>query len=189
VTPGVRNWVSQETAGEVIVGQRLKRFDRILDKLERLHSMRLTQMEDIGGCRAVLRTPAEVEAVARRIRRKWDVQGESDYRELGKPITGYRSLHVIVERRERLVEVQLRTTGQQYWAEVVERTSSRTGIKLKDGDGPRRLIEYFRVASDITWQQENGIRVDQDLRAELANLRPQVARYFQRDRRPGRRRR
>ncbi len=88
VTPGVRNWVNQETSGEVIVGQRLKRFGRILDKLQRLPSMRLSQMEDIGGCRAVLSNPKEVEAVARRIRRKWEVREESDYREFGSPEPG-----------------------------------------------------------------------------------------------------
>jgi hypothetical protein len=66
VTPGVRNWVSREASGDIIVGQRLKRLDRIVDKLARFPTMRLSQMEDVGGCRAVLATPTEVEAVTAR---------------------------------------------------------------------------------------------------------------------------
>jgi ppGpp synthetase/RelA/SpoT-type nucleotidyltranferase len=161
----------------VIVGQRLKRFDRILIKLRRL-SVRLSQVEDIAGCRAVLVDPVEVARVAQRIHRKWNVVDESDYRIAGKDITGYRCLHLIVRRQERLVEVQLRTTGQHYWADQVERTSSLTGLNLKDGDGPTEMLEYFRVASDITALQEAGRVVPQELQDELANLRTQVAPFF-----------
>jgi len=185
VTPGVRNWVSQETAGPVVVGQRLKRFDRIAEKLRRFCTIRLSQVEDIAGCRAVLRTPIEVDAVARRIRTKWQVASESDYRDEGKKITGYRSLHIIVLRQGKLVEVQLRTVGEQLWAESVERTSSRTGHNLKDGLGPAALLEYFRVASEITALQERDLEVLRDLIEELANLRPQVAQFFRADAAPG----
>ena len=177
VTPGIRNWVSQEASGDVIVGQRLKRFDRILDKLTRFPTMRLSQMEDVGGCRAVLATPAEVDAVAARVRRKWDVVTESDYRHDAKD-TGYRGLHVVVLRRERLIEVQLRTEREQYWAEVVERTSSRTGFALKDGEGPEELLRYFEVASTLGYQDEYGLPRDRQLRREIAALRTQVRPHF-----------
>jgi hypothetical protein len=187
VTPGVRNWVGQECAGPLIVAQRLKRFDRILSKLHRFPSMRLAQMEDVAGCRAVLINPAEVTAVAQRIKRKWDVREVSDYREDGKPGTGYRGLHVIVERRGRLVEIQLRTAEQHYWAEVVERTSSSTGFALKDGEGPAELLEYLRLASDLTWQDETGRRRNQDQFARLVDLRDPVRRYFVEQRPPRRR--
>src|SRR5262245_33479066 len=53
VTVGLRQFVARESS-EVIVGQRLKRSPQILNKLDRLGSMRLTQMEDIAGCRAIL---------------------------------------------------------------------------------------------------------------------------------------
>lgn len=181
VTPGVRNWVSQETRGEISVGQRLKRFDRLCLKLVRFPHMRLTQIEDIGGCRAVLMDPGEVEAVEGRIRRKWEVRGESDYREAGKPATGYRALHLVVRRRERLVEVQLRTQRQHYWAEQVERTSSRTSFNLKDGEGPPDLLEYFRVASDITWLVDNGESIPPTLQDRLEELRVLALPYFVQD--------
>lgn len=178
VTPGVRNWVSQESS-QVVVGQRLKRMPQMISKLDRFPSMRLSQMEDIGGCRAVLVTPAEVSAVGRRIERKWRVRYTNDYREEGKPGTGYRGLHYVVVRRGRMIEVQLRTLGQQQWAEVVERTASRLGYDLKDGQGPDNLITYFRAASDLIWLRETGQEPEAGLEAEFAELREQVRPYFE----------
>jgi predicted P-loop ATPase len=113
-----------------------------------------------------------------RIRRKWEVTTTSDYREAAKPTTGYRGLHIVALRRERLVEIQLRTEREQYWAEVVERTSSRTGFALKDGEGPPSLLRYFEVASTLGWQDEYELPVDRALLDELAALREQVRPYF-----------
>lgn len=76
------------------------------------------------------------------------------------------------------MEVQLRTTGQHFWAEQVERTSSRTGMKLKDAEGSADLLEYFRVASELTSQQESGDALDKELQQRLANLREKVRPYF-----------
>jgi len=180
VTPGVRKWVSQEIEpfSPVVVAQRLKRLDRMVEKLGRLRTIRLAQMEDIAGCRAVVHDPAEVEAVARRIYRKWDVRAVNDYREVGNPKTGYRGLHVIVLRRERRVEIQLRTIDQNNWAELVERTSSRTRYNLKDGEGPADLIEYLRVASDIFWEYENGREASDELTSRMKELRRTAGHYF-----------
>lgn len=76
------------------------------------------------------------------------------------------------------MEVQLRTNRQHDWAEAVERTASRTGHDLKDGQGPPELIEYFRVASDLIWAQEMGRDIDEGLADEFENLREQVRPYF-----------
>lgn len=88
VTVGVRQFVERES-DRVIVGQRLKKMPAILNKLDRL-TTRLTQMEDIGGCRAILPGGAvEVQAVGARICRNWDVVMENDYACKPKS-TGYR---------------------------------------------------------------------------------------------------
>jgi len=79
VTIGLRQFVGRESS-EVTVGQRLKRNPQILNKLGRFGSMRLTQMEDIAGCRAILPGGApEVAGVLKRIRRNWDVIRTDDY--------------------------------------------------------------------------------------------------------------
>lgn len=163
----------------MVVGQRLKRMPQIINKLIRFDSMRLTQMEDIGGCRTVLAGPDEVAAVGRRIEQKWSVRYRSDYRVEGKPKTGYRALHYVVIRRERMIEVQLRTASQHQWAELVERTASRLDYDLKDGQGPDDLIEYFRMASEVIWLRETGETVDVGLLEAFSELRDQVRGYFE----------
>ncbi|MGV1047076.1 MAG: hypothetical protein ACOYD4_00935 [Solirubrobacterales bacterium] len=66
VTVGLRQFVEREST-EVTVGQRLKRNPQILNKLDRFGTMRLTQMEDIAGCRAILSGgETEVAGVLRR---------------------------------------------------------------------------------------------------------------------------
>jgi len=160
VTMGLRQFVERESEN-VTVGQRLKRMDRILQKLVRFPRMRLARMQDVGGCRAVLGSPAEVDAVANRIRSNWQVAWERDHRD-SPETTGYRALHVMVTRSApdegtpRMIEIQLRTQGQHVWAEEVERVAARTGFDLKDGRGPEQLLEYFRVAAELITLTEPG---------------------------------
>ena len=47
---------SRKIDSEVIVAQRLKRLSSVDYKLERFPTMRLSHMQDIGGCRAVVRS-------------------------------------------------------------------------------------------------------------------------------------
>jgi len=177
VTVGLRQFVARETT-EVIVAQRLKRMPQILSKLQRFPTMRLSQMEDIGGCRAVLSGGAsEVAGVVRRIRRNWSVIDTLDYVREPKP-TGYRALHVIVERDGRMIEIQLRSPKQHEWAEAVERAAGRSGYALKDGDGPSELIEYFRQAAYALALEELGEAVDEGFDRRFENLRDQVRPYF-----------
>jgi putative GTP pyrophosphokinase len=104
VTVGVRQFVARESK-QVLVGQRLKRMPAILNKLSRFESMRMSQMEDIAGCRAILPGGApEVAGVLRRIRRNWEVTFLRDYVAEPKD-TGYRAIHVIVVRDGRFVEI------------------------------------------------------------------------------------
>lgn len=160
VTMGLRQFVERE-AENIAVGQRLKRMDRIIQKLVRFPRMKLARMQDVGGCRAVLASPSEVDTVAERIRRNWEVARERDHRD-GPDVTGYRALHIIVARSApdegtpRVIEIQLRTQGQHVWAEEVERVAARTGFALKDGGGPDELLEYYRVAAELIALTEPG---------------------------------
>src|SRR5215207_1717169 len=72
VSMGVRQMIETELGADPPrPGQRFKRMDRILPKLLRFPHMRLSQMEDIGGCRAVFETLGDVYDVASRIRHRW----------------------------------------------------------------------------------------------------------------------
>lgn len=179
VTMGVRSFVKRESK-KIIVAQRLKRFPTILGKLSRYPQMKLTRMQDIGGCRAILPGgEREIRGVLQRIKRHWDVRRLDDYINSPKE-TGYRAIHVAVVRRGRLIEIQLRTPGQQEWAALVDQTSGRLGFMLKDGQGPPELVRYFERAAFAIALQEGGQSPDKSFEREFDDLRKQVREYFRR---------
>lgn len=155
VSANLRFHVGQESA-QIQVGQRLKRIPQIVNKLRRYPSTRLSQLEDIGGTRAVLADRAELAAVRGRIERNWVVVRERDY--IARPkATGYRAVHLVVNRDDRLIEVQLRTQRQQVWADAVELLSARYGAELKDGDGPEELrVWLLSMARSIEAHETGG---------------------------------
>lgn len=176
-TVGLRQFVQRESE-TVVVGQRLKRMPQILNKLSRFSSMRLTQMEDIAGCRAILAGGAsEVAGVLRRIRRNWDIIGIDDYVKTPKP-TGYRAIHVVIRRDGHPVEIQLRTPGQHEWAEAVERVAARIRRPLKDGEGPRDLLTYFELVGWVMATEERGEVPDQHFVEILRRFQSRVEPYF-----------
>ena len=160
VTVGLRVMVKAESEA-VIVAQRLKRMNRILGKLQRMPGTKIARMEDVGGCRAVLATPSELDGVLRRIRRRWDVVRERDYITDPKP-AGYRAFHAVVDRDGRRIEVQLRTRGQQDWADSLEAFASALNLPLKDDQGPGEVLEFFRLAGEGIYRDEYGVPVDEE---------------------------
>jgi ppGpp synthetase/RelA/SpoT-type nucleotidyltranferase len=141
-------------------------------------------MQDIGGCRAILPGgETEIRAVVRRITRNWDVTRIYDYMIEPKE-TGYRGIHAVAMRDDRLIEIQLRSPGQHEWALAVERTAGRLRMpELKDGIGPPELVRYFNRAAYAIALQEHGSTTDKAFDREFKALREEVDPYFQR---PGR---
>ncbi|MGH3626228.1 MAG: RelA/SpoT domain-containing protein [Sciscionella sp.] len=178
---GVRSMVRTATRVDNLrPGQRFKRLDRILGKLIRHPRMRLSQMEDIGGCRVIVPTLGQVAAVVARMRHNWADSRVIDY--IANPKEdGYRGMHVIHRRSGRLIEVQVRTTGQHEWAETIEVFSPRLGYNLKDGAGPDDLRDYFRQAAARIARHEAGEGPDRVAEERFATLRQQVLHYFQRN--------
>jgi putative GTP pyrophosphokinase len=179
VTMGIRSMVRTVRRNDAIrPGQRFKRLDRILDKLRRYPRMRLSQMEDIGGCRVVLPTLGEVYSVLNRVRRNWPEASIKNY--IAEPKDdGYRAIHVVKRRGGRLVEVQLRTTRQHDWAEVIEVYSPTLGFNLKDGEGPDDLREYFKLAAERLAREDREEPADPELEQTFARVRQGVLHYFQ----------
>jgi (p)ppGpp synthase/HD superfamily hydrolase len=174
VTVGVRQFVQRESA-RVTVSERLKRLPTIVDKLARLPNMKVTRMEDIGGCRAILEDVDEVQRVLARIRKnKWPERRFRDYIQEPKE-TGYRAIHLVVERQEgRPVEIQLRTRNQHAWAAQVERVGARIGTPLKDGVGPAELVRFFQLAGWVLAIQDGTERADDALYEEFRGLYPGI---------------
>jgi hypothetical protein len=157
------------------VTQRLKRTPRIVRKLHRMPAMPLANLEDVGGVRAVLKDGPELDRVLDRIRRVWGnrVARERDYIAVPKDI-GYRAVHLVVERDDRAIELQLRTQGQQEWAQAVENADDRLGLNLKDGSGPPEMIEYFSAAGEVIFLVEYAREIPPALTARLGKARQAV---------------
>ena len=163
------------TGCQIEVSQRLKRLNTIVDKLRRHPNMGLTTMQDIGGCRAVLKSIDEIRRVEHRLKKNRPVLADDDY--VTRPrSSGYRSVHVIVgyddeEGIQRAIEVQLRTPQMHQWAIVVERLSGRLQVDLKSGFGPAPVLAWLAKVSDAMAMDELGQDVPEPLLAELENLR------------------
>ncbi len=169
VAAGLRHYVKPYMAsGErKPVTQRLKRQGTILDKLNRLPRMELAQMADIGGVRVVLPHQAAVDDVLKRLRKNWrqDIERVRDYVENPKS-SGYRAKHVIVVKKERRVEVQLRTTLQDVWANQVER-DSRFAADFKSGAGHEDVHAYYVAVSELFACREAGVEPDETFMQDL----------------------
>lgn len=134
--------------------RRLKRAPSIVAKLRSKKSMRLTQMQDIGGCRAVLSSMeqlGDIRSLFENSRSRHQFVDEIDY--VAKPRkTGYRSIHRVYRFQGRqpgaydglLIEVQLRTRLQHAWATAVETVGAILGQDLKAGDGEQPWLDLFR---------------------------------------------
>jgi hypothetical protein len=183
---GLRSMVSSESpdlkrvGGRIPVAQRLKREEQIILKLARLPDTRLSNMGDIGGCRAVLADRSRVDGVLKRIKKNWEVHGRIRDTRDEPAESGYRAVHVIVIRDGRRIEVQLRTPREHEWALAVERTGTRLGVRLKEGQGPDDLKEYFRLAGRGLYLESQGVQPDPIFQREFEASRNKVRHYFQR---------
>lgn len=171
---GLRSMVTTEGC-RVEVSQRLKRVPTILSKLAREPTLSLERMQDIGGVRAVLDTIDEVRRVESRIRKNRPPLRVDDYITSPRQ-SGYRGIHIIVDYRDRQIEIQLRTRVMHEWAIAVERLSGRLGENLKQ-DGVHAIQNLMKAISSAMAIEEVGGIVGDDLVAEIGTLR-QIAQPF-----------
>lgn len=142
---------------EAIVAQRSKRLESIHKKLLGKPSMRMTQMQDIAGCRAVFTKLKDVyklvsEYKSSRFDHKF--RNEKDYISSPKP-DGYRCYHLVYEYRGTRpettvysglrVEVQIRSKMQHAWATAVEAVGIFTKQALKSNQGSQDWLRFFSL--------------------------------------------
>ena len=160
VTLKIQSWL-ETFSDNYYIAQRLKRRPQILRKLNRLN-VRLSQLQDIGGCRIIVENNDVVDDLIAFIKSKlarskyFKIKRITDYRENGRDITGYRAVHIIVERGNKILEIQLRSQLQHYWAESIERVSIIYRRFLKEMDGDPIVLEYFKAMSDLFHVIEKG---------------------------------
>lgn len=179
---GLRSAVRAEHC-RIEVSQRLKRLSTIVDKLRREPTMALGNMQDIGGCRAVLDSIPELRRVEDRLVGRRVTLRVVDY--IAQPrSSGYRAVHVMVAYPDRTgeewsIEVQLRTRPMHEWAIVVERLTGRLQQgDLKSGDGPPPVKAWLAAASEAMAMDERGEPVPEALIEQVGILRVAALPYL-----------
>jgi ppGpp synthetase/RelA/SpoT-type nucleotidyltranferase len=139
---------------------RLKRFSSIIRKLKRNPSMKLSRMQDIAGCRAVMAN----HNLAKKLYEEKFLKGKLKHKKIKvddyimyPKEDGYRSYHLVYrylsEKKGKqdfnglLVEVQIRSKLQHLWATAIEVADFFTGQGLKFNKGLKDWKEFFRLVS------------------------------------------
>jgi Region found in RelA / SpoT proteins len=149
---------------KAIVAQRIKRLSSIEAKLRRFDDMRLAQMQDLGGCRAVVENIRRVNRLvalyvkgrSKNPTSRHEFVKEKDY--IQEPKTdGYRSIHLIYRYKSASkqfavynglkIEIQIRSRLQHAWATAVETVSIFTGQALKSSGGEAAWRRFFLLMS------------------------------------------
>ncbi len=131
----IRNQLNLEPTGRPA-----KSTTSIIDKLQR-ESIRLSQMQDIAGCRIVVADLLTQDEVVERLTDLFDRATIVDRRE--DPSHGYRAVHV-----------QIRTLLQHLWAELSEKLSDSVDSAIKYGHGDKEVVAILSVISQRIRDQE-----------------------------------
>lgn len=155
------------TFGLNATGRPLKTTASIVDKLNR-ESIRLSQIQDIAGCRMIVANLIEQDTVTYNITAAFEDTTIFDRRD--RPSHNYRAVHVVARVDGKAVEVQLRTPLQHAWAEVSEKLSDVFDASIKYGGGSNEarllLSNSAKLAAQIE-QSEKAIMLGRHIQAEI----------------------
>lgn len=153
-------------------GRPAKSTISIAEKLRR-ESIRLTQIQDIAGCRIIVADIASQETVVKSLNELFKDATVIDRRQ--QPSHGYRAVHVVVRYEEKLIEIQVRTALQQLWAELSEKFSDIFDPMVKYGGGDEftrtvLINQSSMIANEETLEKQ----VASDLREDLDSVRQRM---------------
>lgn len=189
-TTNLRTKVRNVQGGDAVVAQRLKRLESIVAKLARQQTktLQMSQMQDIGGCRAILTSEANVRRLVSSYKRSkfaHELVGEKDYINVPKE-DGYRGYHLVYRYKalegqsadfDKLrLEVQARSKLQHAWATAVEAVGAFSKQALKSNQGDQDWLRLFALMSSVIACIEQTPcvygtpSVWKDLRAEIIEL-------------------
>ena len=134
----------------VITKRKRKTRQSIADKLCRQRKLRLSQMQDIAGCRIVVQGGAQV---ACQVNKKLVIAFEEKQLSI-KPRPrnkdGYRAIHLIVKINKKSYEIQLRTLAQDVFANLVERLCDKENtLKYGGSDKEQPVLKKLKALSDV----------------------------------------
>jgi hypothetical protein len=157
---------SLEIDPERLVAQRIKRMSSIEAKLTRFAQMKMSRMQDIGGCRAILSTVEQVLALVEKYKHsdlKHTLDDVDDY--IANPkASGYRGIHMIYKYfsdkqapsvyNGLSIEMQLRTRLQHTWATAVETVGTFLSQALKSSQGEEHWLRFFSLMGSVFAMRE-----------------------------------
>ena len=167
-----------------LIAQRLKRITSILNKLAREPRMKLSQMQDLGGCRAIVPDVAAVDRIFDLYRGPQDFfESEGSvkcYDYIRRPKDdGYRGVHVVGRYHAKVphnepwnghrVEIQLRTGLEHAFSTAVETVTTFTRHPLKFGGGPEEWRRFFALTGSAFALREETPHVP-ETPSDLAEL-------------------
>ena len=181
---------------EVVLSNRIKRVESVVQKLSRQKTMRLSKMQDIAGIRLVLNTTCSHEQGLRNLaqlsqhcfltlsKHAIKVKGKLfDYVEHPKE-SGYRAIHFVVECDTEdagfssiPVEVQLRTKIQHLWAMAVETAGMFYNQALKASEGSEEWLTFFKMCSAAVSHIEGGKIVSPYTNLSIEELKNELNQY------------
>jgi len=148
VMDAIRNQIHPE-----LTGRPSKSTSAIREKLDR-ESIRLSQVQDIAGCRIVVEGIREQNEVitsfgvifpdAKLFDRRLD------------PSHGYRAVHIIVHVNDKPIEVQIRSRLQHLWAEYSEKLADVSDPGIKYGGGSEEIRRLLQAYSELVEQFEKA---------------------------------
>lgn len=150
----------------ILVVERLKRLDSIINKLKRTPGMELWRMQDLGGCRCILPSVSEVYSFSEKYQKtriRHEFKRSYDYIKEPKA-SGYRSLHLVYKfysdkketyNKNMLIELQFRTRLQHIWATALETMGIFTKQNLKASQGEEHIKRFFVLVSSLFALEED----------------------------------
>ncbi|HVS80126.1 MAG TPA: RelA/SpoT domain-containing protein [Pyrinomonadaceae bacterium] len=152
-------------------GRPAKSTTSIVEKLSR-ESIRLSQMQDIAGCRLIVSDIATQDEVVRRVTELFHKSILVDRRE--QPSHGYRAVHLIAHMNGKLIEIQVRTLLQHLWAELSEKLSDVVDKAIKYGGGERDIASPLLTVSENIKSFEGREKPFQELVSRYAQARSKL---------------
>ena len=164
----IRNNIKSE-----VMGRPAKSTSSIREKLRR-ESIRLSQVQDIAGCRIVVKDIDEQETVIEKLAELFPDATIVDRRR--NPSNGYRAVHLVVQVYGKLIEVQIRTQLQHFWAELSEKIADVFDPMIKYGGGDDNIRGNLSIISKmLANSEEKGYNLDQEFVNSLINLKNYVS--------------